>query len=900
MTSTTGRADGMSTEALASRIDERLAAGQPGAAAALLLASNHVPATSLRSIVKALQGELDFGLARRVLQTAIDRGLSDPWLRQQLALCTYKDEELHLDARFARALVILEGLGLGKPGTDDAETLALGGAVYKRMWQHGGQIEHLFQALALYRAAYQRDPDTDRGYGGINAAYILDLLSSRAAMAAARAGVQAEEAERFEAQARQLREHMLAHVPQAAAQDPSLLQQYWFRATLAEIAFGLDDYPRAGEHLAAAAALGAPAWEQESTFRQFVELARLRQVMPPAESAPATHWHPAWQALAKLLGEPATARALGCYRGKVGLALSGGGFRASFYHLGVLARLAECDVLRSVDVLSTVSGGSILGAHYYLLVQRLLQTRPDDAITRDDYVALVRELQSSFLNGVERNILMRAFANLARNVRMIFSRSYSRSHRLGELYDEHLYASVPRADGKREPRTMHELLVQPAGESPGFSPNFSNWRRRARVPVLLLNTTSLNSGHNWHFTASWMGEPPGAQGSQVDLNQRYRRLHYHQAPTAELRAYRLGYAAAASSCVPGLFEPLSITGLYKDRVVRLVDGGVHDNQGVQGLLNEDCTLVLCSDASGQMSDSDDPSDTPLSVPLRSNSILMDRVREAQYQDLCARVASHSLHGVFFVHLRQGLEASPMNWEGHDEAVPVLPLAEASTHYGIAADLQARIALLRTDLDSFTEVEAYALMLSGYRMSEWQLTCLQAEHEKSGEPGTWGGFDIDAARSADWPFLALEPIAMLEASSQDPRRVDLARQLDIGKGLFLKAWHLDPLLRALAKLLGAVLALALLWLLAANWNQQIAFEISVSTAIVAVLLALAAMLWPALKWLAPEKVLRDYLGKAAVAVVGFLVAQAHLLVFDRRFLARGRLRRLLDLAPERKR
>lgn len=38
--------------------------------------------------------------------------------------------------------------------------------------------------------------------------------------------------------------------------------------------------------------------------------------------------------------------------GRVGLALSGGGFLASFYHLGVLARLAELDVLRRVEVLS--------------------------------------------------------------------------------------------------------------------------------------------------------------------------------------------------------------------------------------------------------------------------------------------------------------------------------------------------------------------------------------------------------------------------------------------------------------------------------------------------------------------------------------------------------------------
>ena len=53
--------------------------------------------------------------------------------------------------------------------------------------------------------------------------------------------------------------------------------------------------------------------------------------------------------------------------GKMGLALSGGGFRASIYHIGVLAALAEHDMLRHVEVLSCVSGGSILGAYYYLL-----------------------------------------------------------------------------------------------------------------------------------------------------------------------------------------------------------------------------------------------------------------------------------------------------------------------------------------------------------------------------------------------------------------------------------------------------------------------------------------------------------------------------------------------------
>lgn len=43
------------------------------------------------------------------------------------------------------------------------------------------------------------------------------------------------------------------------------------------------------------------------------------------------------------------------HRGRVGLALSGGGLCAAFTHLGLLARLAECDVLRSVEVRVCVS-----------------------------------------------------------------------------------------------------------------------------------------------------------------------------------------------------------------------------------------------------------------------------------------------------------------------------------------------------------------------------------------------------------------------------------------------------------------------------------------------------------------------------------------------------------------
>ena len=45
---------------------------------------------------------------------------------------------------------------------------------------------------------------------------------------------------------------------------------------------------------------------------------------------------------------------------QIGLALSGGGIRAAVFHLGVLRRLAEQDLLESVTQISTVSGGSLV------------------------------------------------------------------------------------------------------------------------------------------------------------------------------------------------------------------------------------------------------------------------------------------------------------------------------------------------------------------------------------------------------------------------------------------------------------------------------------------------------------------------------------------------------------
>src|SRR5215475_4449239 len=45
---------------------------------------------------------------------------------------------------------------------------------------------------------------------------------------------------------------------------------------------------------------------------------------------------------------------------KIGLALSGGGFRATLFHIGALWRLNEIGWLRRIDMITSVSGGSIV------------------------------------------------------------------------------------------------------------------------------------------------------------------------------------------------------------------------------------------------------------------------------------------------------------------------------------------------------------------------------------------------------------------------------------------------------------------------------------------------------------------------------------------------------------
>ena len=124
---------------------------------------------------------------------------------------------------------------------------------------------------------------------------------------------------------------------------------------------------------------------------------------------------------------------------KLGLALSGGGHRATFFHIGVLARLAELGLLRPIQVISTVSGGSIVGALYYLHVKNLLESKPDGEITDADYAEAVRRVEREYREAAASNVRGSGWVNPLKNVQMALP-TYSRTDRVGKLYERRFYA----------------------------------------------------------------------------------------------------------------------------------------------------------------------------------------------------------------------------------------------------------------------------------------------------------------------------------------------------------------------------------------------------------------------------------------------------------------------------
>ena len=242
----------------------------------------------------------------------------------------------------------------------------------------------------------------------------------------------------------------------------------------------------------------------------------------------------------------------------IGLALSGGGSRAAAFHAGTLRGLEAVGLLPSVDVVSTVSGGSVFGAAW---VAALGRGEGTDAFLK----RMREELGCGFI----------ARALLSWRALALPFPGTTRTDLLTEAFD----------------RIFYEGLA--LGGLP-------------ERPLLCVNAAVLNTGQVGQFYRDGFRTAgrflPGERS--VDL------------PVAPMRDFPLARAVAASAAFPIGLKPVTLrrgrelpqdwgagTELARLDALELTDGGVLENLGAESLLKrgpfQSWDLVMSDAGAGQ-------------------------------------------------------------------------------------------------------------------------------------------------------------------------------------------------------------------------------------------------------------------------------------------------------------
>lgn len=346
---------------------------------------------------------------------------------------------------------------------------------------------------------------------------------------------------------------------------------------------------------------------------------------------------------------------------RIGICLSGGGFRAAFYALGCLRYLAEADLLGSVVSVSAVSGGSLANA--------ALADRWDELRNAGFGVdAFMREVDRPLRTQVTETDIRRKWALRAAKARLRGDRrgrGLVLGDVLGELYRTENIAQLP----------------------PGVQAIF--------------NSTDLGTGRAFRMCRDFIG------GFGFG----------YPAPPADLK---LGTAVAASAAFPFVFAPvlLATDGLGLETappVLALVDGGVYDNLGLEWFQgwNESrrpaaavpADFLLAANASGPL--------LPLEAPFGGLRALK-REKSVQYaQTLNVRIRWYvewlleredKIKGVYL-----GILRDPRLGVDREKK----PIDPAFYEGALSKTFVEPLARLRTDLDRFHAEEAALLSYHGY-------------------------------------------------------------------------------------------------------------------------------------------------------------------------------------------
>ena len=254
----------------------------------------------------------------------------------------------------------------------------------------------------------------------------------------------------------------------------------------------------------------------------------------------------------------------------------------------------------------------------------------------------------------------------------------------------------------------------------------------------------------------------------------------------------MGHAVAASAAVPGIFYPLAISGLYEGVRIELVDGGVHDNQGVQGLLDRGCDQLdrqRRQRADGRRAQPGDqhsfraaPGQLDLHEPGAGGAVAVRRPERRRLDDC-------------LVHLRKGLEPEVIPY--FDQKHLLAGAASVSQRgvlpHGTAPEVQWALSRIRTDLDAFHDAEAFALMCNGYQIAGHELKTARRIWERRG-----------TVRPSQWRFLEVAPLLAQPTEA-------FLKVLRVGGSVVFKLWMLYPGLAVLMGVVTVVLLSGLAWI-----------------------------------------------------------------------------------------
>lgn len=495
-----------------------------------------------------------------------------------------------------------------------------------------------------------------------------------------------------------------------------------------------------------------------------------------------------------------------------GLALSGGGFRATCFHVGVLAHLAESDELGGLDTISCVSGGSIAGAAYAVRLKALLAQKFDVDICRDDYIDAVKDLINAVTTLAGTNLRMRALASPKAVLKMWLYPGFTFAERIAELLDRVLFLPLARkhpsfidvtekqlldqinqSDSMTKPGTIGhfkallgkapigwplapwDLRGAPRCEPLDFGADRKyNASRNAKCPQTVFNATSVNSGASFVFAPEAHGERPWPYARQISSRPRFPWMSYDEISAGAIFApdrMKLSRIVAASASVPGLIPPILLRRVHEDALHVLADGGIVDNQGVHHLIDAACDHIFVSDASGQLGYQAYPDVSSFSMMSRANDIMMERMRELGYKELLESSTSKRVISTTHVHLTSELsEPPPVSTFRPDNAMRrnmSEVLEEVPTSFGVVRSYQGAMARLRTDLDCFCKQEVYSLMLDGYLQARAAFPSNVTSPNETDE-------------SPEWPFMIVEDA--LKTYSPTGR---LSVILEVGSNRFLR-------------------------------------------------------------------------------------------------------------------